>query len=173
MSDFSLRAAVRDVIDSTDLADPRDVAAKVAESIPSKELRRALAEALATFVRVEFGRGRMASNHPHPVAPPEVATPARSAKVAAFRVHAEQWRRKLRDRIHVGGSEWLLLADCSFENLTLAAEERRQLAVSNAAAADRYERYAKAVEAAGVERFGDLPESTLRDLLADESEAAA
>lgn len=169
MSDFNLRAAVRDVIDSTDLADPRDVAAKVAKDIPSKELRRALAEALVTFVRVEFGHIRMASSRQLPEQPAS----ARSAKVAAFRVHAEQWRRKLRDRIHVGGSEWLLLADCSFENLTLAAEERRQMAVSNAAAADRYERYAKAVEAAGVERFGDLDEDTLRDLLADESEAAA
>jgi hypothetical protein len=171
MSDFNLRAAVRDVIDSTDLADPRDVAAKVAESIPSRDLRRALTEALATFVRVEFGRGRMTSGRP--AADETEHASARSAKVAAFRKHAEQWRKKLRDRVHVGGSHWLLLADCSYENLTLAAEERRQLAAANAVAAERYERYAKAVEAAGVERFGDLPESTLRDLLSDEGEAAA
>lgn len=172
MSDFNLRAAVRDVVDSTDLADPRDVAAKVAASVPSRELRRVLTEALATFVRVEFGRGRMTSGRPVPLEQPG-APAARSAKVAAFRVHAEQWRKKLRDRIHVGGSEWLLLADCSFENLALAAEERRQLAMANGVAAERYERYAKAVEAAGVERFGDLPESTLRELLSDEGEAAA
>jgi len=171
MSDFNLRAAVREVIDSTDLADPRDVAAKVAESIAGRDLRRALTEALATFVRVEFGRGRMTSGRPS-LDRPENGS-ARSAKVSAFRAHAEQWRKKLRDRVHVGASHWLLLADCSFENLTTAAEERRQLAVANGVAAERYERYAKAVEAAGVERFGDLPESTLRDLLADEGEAAA
>lgn len=167
MSDFSLPALVREVIATTDLTSPRDVAAKVAESVPSRELRGALAEALASYVRVEFHRDR-----PPLSTAPTVPTANRSAKVASIRQHAESWRRTLQSRLCAAG-EWLLLKDCSYEHLTVLATERRRAAAENVAAAEMYERFAEAVESAGVDRFGDLPDETLRALLSSESEAAA
>lgn len=163
MSTFSLSAAVRAVIDETNIADPRELAAKVAEGVPSKHLRDALAEALATYVRVQFTRDRE---------PVPVPVPNRSAKVAALQAHAERWRRVLLDRVHVGNGCWSLLTDCSYDHLMFMVAERRANAAANLAAADRYAALADLVQHHRVARVGDLPDTVLRGALA-ESEAAA
>src|SRR5688572_9456756 len=137
MSDFNLKHEIKKVIDSTDLANPHDIAAKVAESIPAKLLRVALAQALPELVRVELGRART-----HAVPQPTTAS-NRSSKVTGIR---EAWRRHLRDRVHVGRGIWQMLADCTAENFRAAAEERRANAAANLAAADRYDGYAEACE---------------------------
>jgi hypothetical protein len=153
MTDFSLKAEIKKVIDETDLTDPRDLAAKVAENIPVKLRLDALKQALPELVRVELTRARMS---------PPPMLPNRSSKVTAIR---EDWRRHLRDRVHVGRSEWVMLADCSAEHFRSAAEERRAFAAANLAAAARYELYAVACEEHGVDRFADLPESVQAALL--------
>lgn len=161
---FSLRAEIKKVVDETDLTDPRDIAAKVAENVPAKLLRDALAQALPELVRVELTRAR--SGQPAPTAAPA----NRSSKVAAIR---DAWRRHLRDRIHVGRGVWQMLADCTAENLRVAADERRQNAAANLAAADRFDRYAAALEEHKVARFADLPESVQAELLGAEEAGAA
>lgn len=162
MNEFSLKAEIRKVVDTTDLADPRDIAAKVAENVPAKLLRAALAQALPELVRVELTRSRMS--------PPPAVLPNRSPKREAI---AEMWRRHLRDRVHIGRSAWLLLADCSADNFRAAAAERRALATANLAAADRYQSYADACDKHGVDKFSDLPESVQAELLGSAGEEAA
>jgi hypothetical protein len=63
MTDFSLRALVRNVLDETDLTSPDEIAEKVAASIPKDQLRAVLAMTLRDFVRVEVTRVRSAGQN--------------------------------------------------------------------------------------------------------------
>lgn len=164
MGEFNLKAEIRKVVDTTDLASPDDIAAKVVENIPAKLLRSALMQCLPELVRVELGRARGL----HPITPQSY----RSSKVAGIRAAAEDWRRRLRDRVHVGRGVWLLLADCSAENFRFAAEERRVNAERSLAAADQYNRFGAACEKHSVARFADLPEAVQAQLLGGEEAAA-
>lgn len=161
MSDFSLAALIRQVIDETDLATPDEIADKVAEMVPSRQLRAAIAELLREVVRVELTRTR---SNPVPVAR-RIANP--SAKVRGLRQMADAWRRRLRDRIHIGQGPdaWKLLADCTATDFRFAADERRTMAAGILAAATEYESFAEALETHKVSRFADLPESVQADLL--------
>lgn len=159
MTDFDIRKAVHAVMDETDLTSPEEIAAKVAESVPAKDLRRVLATVLRDYVRVEIGRERMTG--------PPAPNSNRSAKVTAIRDAAPRW---LRERVFVGGSAWLLLADCSYENLKFLESERLENAARSAAAAERYGRLADLVKRHKVSRVADLPR---RVLDAEEGQAAA
>lgn len=164
MSDFSLIALIRKVIDETDLANPADIAAKVAEMVPPKSVRDAFAQALPFVVQVEVSRY-------HPSAPVRrTANP--SSKVAALRDYADIWRVKLRERISVGSHEWKFLADCSAIDFRQAAEGRRIHAAGALANAARFDAYAAACEEHKVDRFADLPEKVQAELLGGQEKAA-
>lgn len=141
MTAYDIRAAVRAVLAETDLTDPQEIATKVAEAVPAGDLRATVALLLRDYVRVTF--------HPaHPSTPP-----ARSAKRAALKEWAETY---LRERVHVGGA-YLMLGDCSYDNLCFLVTERIENAARSTAAAARYRRLADLVEQYGVERVADLP----------------
>lgn len=159
---FDVRRTVRSVIDDTDLASPREIAAKTAEMVPDEHLRDALATALVSLAHDEVTRSRMATAALN-------ANP--SAKVAAIRAAAETWRRALHDRVHVGAGDWKLLADCTHTDLMFAADERRDMARRNAARADWYAALAELVAAHGAGRVGDVPDADLRSHLAPEVQA--
>lgn len=161
MSDFDIRTAVRAVMDETDLTSPEEIAAKVAESVPQRDLRRVLATVLREYVRVEIGRARMHTSQPEPT------KANRSAKVTAIRSAADRW---LRERVFVGDSTWLLLGECSYDNLKFLESERLENAARSAAAAERYGRLANLVKRHKVSRVADLPR---RVLDADEWQEAA
>lgn len=165
MSDFDIRKAVLAVIDETDLATPEEIAAKVAESVPGRELRSVLAFVLRDFVRVELGRGRMASRAPERSTS---AKPQRSAKVASIRDYGRRW---LRDREFVGDT-WKLLGDCSYENLRYLEADRVQNAARSTAAATRYGHLADLVKKHKTDRVAGLPDRVL-DTLDEEWRAAA
>lgn len=151
MSDFSLRETIRAALNATDEADPGVIADSVLQSIPVEAYRDALSQSLRLFVRQVISETRT-SNHPSNVTP--IRTFGRSSKVAAIR---EGWQRRLRDRVHVGNSEWKQLADCTYDDLLAVAGERQQLADRNSAWAREYRAMASAVLDANVETFGDLP----------------
>ena len=170
MSAYDIRAAVRAVIDETDLTDPGDIADKVAEQIPAKALRVVVTALLRDYVRVTF--------HSYPplrqaaVLPGTKAkgAPAKvSAKVSAIRQAAPGW---LLRRVYVGDSAYLMLAECGYDQLLYLATSRRAKAAQTAAAADWYERAADAVKRANVSTLGQLPTAAL-DALGGEIEAAA
>lgn len=153
---FDLRAAVADV--SADLTDIDEIASKVAENVPSRELRATLTEALRPYVR-EFITRRRATN---PVLAPASAAavrPARSDKVARIRAMGRAW---LRENIHVGDGERKQLADCTYQDLMFAAEERRENARRNLAKADRFEEIANMLNDRGVSTVAELPTEDLQ-----------
>jgi hypothetical protein len=166
MSDFSLIALIRKVIDETDLASPADLAVKVAEMVPPKHVRAALAEALPNLVQTELGRQRMARTETSR----RTANP--SSKVRAIREYADAWRKRLRDHISIGRDDWKLLADCSAADFRHAAESRRALAAGALANAAEFETFADACEAHKVARFADLPEKVQAELLGGAEKAA-
>lgn len=161
--DFDIRQAVRAVIDETDLASPDEIADKVVGNVPTSQLRRVVRVLLRDFVRIELHSGRQ------PAPPPPVG---QSSKVTAIRDAAPRWAAMLRQRVHVGNSEWKFLAECSYENLMFLATERRQNAARNLKAANGYEVLAKALTTHGVSRVEDLPTSVVASLVEDDEAAA-
>lgn len=156
MTEFDLRAAVIEVLDTTSLTEPSDIAAQVAKDVPAKQLRAALTEALVSFVANVNQRRRM--NNPLLGHAPQVRS-GRSTKVAGI---ANWWAAALRDRVHVDGG-WKLLRDCTFDDLMFAAAERREHARRNEAKADQYETLAKLLREHSVDRVADLPPSAIND----------
>lgn len=170
--DFNIRREIRAVIDETDLTSPHDIAAKVAENVPAKLLRLALAQALPEIARHELGVLRShLYNESAEVPARGQARSNRSAKVVAIRQASAGWREALRERVHVGGGEWLLLAECTAEHLRYAAGERRLIASRTLVAAERYEQLGAACDEHGVDCVANLPESALAALLGAEDAA--
>lgn len=184
MSEFNLRALVREVRNTSTMLDPHLIAAEVLRRIGDADLRSALAECLASLVREEIRHARNQGSFPLPPEPPSrpsmlrpvqpVGTfagttgnapanprPARSAKVAAIRAAAHSW---MQDVIHTSADprEWKRVGDCTFSDLMFAATSRREQARRTNAKAAEYEALAGLVRAHGVERVRDLPEHVLR-----------
>lgn len=165
--DFDVRAAVRAVMAETDLAEPSDIAAKVAESIPAKQLRAVVAVVLRDYVRIQLHEGRRATDFAAlaDVSPAGVK-PNASAKVRAIRDAAPRW---LRDRVFIGVG-WTLLGECTYENLRYLESERRDNAAASTAAAEYYARLAELVRRHNVACVADLP---LHVLAESDRQAAA
>jgi hypothetical protein len=156
MTDFSLRALVRNVLDETDLTSPDEIAEKVAASIPKEQLRAVLALTLRDFVRIEMTRSRSAGQNDE-----KQPRPAnRSAKVSAIRDAAPKW---MRERVYVG-TTWKLLAECTYDNLMFLVADRSALAAQNQAAAERYQKIADAVKRARVACVADLSKAAITRL---------
>lgn len=172
MTDFNIRHLVREVLRSSTMADPADVADEVMRRIPSKMIRTALVQVLRDVVRQVMGdeRQRTAPNTAPSepaglrIAPggeePKKPVPNRSWKRSGV---ADGWQKRLTDRVHVGpgARDWKLLRACTYEDLLFAATERRGIADSNAAAARRYDAWARLINEHDVATFGDLPAEAL------------
>lgn len=156
---FSLRDTVRDVLDAGNDADPGVIADKVFEQIPPAKQAEALQQTLRLFVRqvISEQRGR-----PTPATNVRPIRPSASWKGRAIR---DGWQRHLDDRLHVAGSGWKLLRECSAEDLLAVAAERQEKAEQNAAWARAYREFSAAMTDAGVETFGDLPAEQQMHLL--------
>lgn len=184
-SDFNLRQVIREVLRSSTMADPGQVADEVMRRIPTKMIKAALAQVLRDVVRQVMSEERgknsgaaTAVEVPPPalkIAQPtldddESYTPApkpvpnRSWKRQAI---SDGWQKRLTDRIHVGQNarDWKLLRACTYEDLLFAATERRSLADSNAAVARQYDAWARLMNEHDVATFGDLPAEALMSAL--------
>lgn len=172
MSDFNLRQLVRDVLTSSTMADPRDLAAEVFHRIDPADYSAGLTQCLPDIVREQI---RMSRNAVTPAALAELPSivreaprrlPARSAKVEGIR---DWWKERLRERLSVGpnAADWRMLGDCSAADLDFAAADRRTIAAKTLAKAAEYAELAEAVRVAGVERVRDLPADVLRARLAE------
>lgn len=156
--DFNLRHLVRDVLATSTLADPGDVADEVLRQIPEQSTRAALEQALRHYVRWIIGMNRSASASE----PAEKQEFVPSVKVTGIR---EAWRKHLRDRIHVGNSIYKFHGKLTREDCRFAAKERRELARQNDAAAERFEKEDAAITEHGVETLDQLPDDVLKALL--------
>jgi hypothetical protein len=144
----SLRAVVTEILDDTELSDPRDIATEVLTRLTDAERDEILRAALVTEVRVTLHEHRKA-----PIGDRPAATPRPSAKVRAIR---DAWAQLLNGRYSVGG-EWKRLAEFTPEDARAVAAERRRMAAESAAWADRFDALAAAITAAGVTTAGELP----------------
>jgi len=165
---YDLRAEIRNVLDTTDLTDPGDIADKVAKSIPAKALRDVVRMMLRSYVR-------QVNNERRTYSPPNFSTggqrrsdaqvniaAGRSAKVQAIR---DGWQAQLDNRVHVGQSEWKFLGDCTYDNLYALAAERETHAAKNASWARYYRSLAGLLTEHGVETVRDLPATVLMPAL--------
>lgn len=160
MTDFDLRKLVREVCDTSEIADPAQLAKEVNGRLKRQERDAALEACLPLFVQTVLGQMRMSTHRPEPTAPQE------SRKVRGIR---EAWRRMLRDRISVGPNEgdWKFLSDCTGTDLDYAASIREEHARRNMARAEQYRQLAELLEEHGVTTVGELPDDTLGSALGE------
>lgn len=168
MTDFDLRLLVREVCETVDSADPRQLVKEVSGRIAHEDRDTALEQALHVVLLQAVARDR---HHISPGAQGQSGAPAPSAaggspsrKVASIR---DAWRQMLRDRISVGPdpSEWKFLADCTAVDLDYAASIREEHARRTAARAAQYRQLAELVTQHGVSTVGQLPSSVLGEHL--------
>lgn len=173
MSDeFNLRALIREVADTSTIADPDTLAKEVASRIGRNHVRAALEQALPSLVQAMLSRQRGSFVVPGDqmrVGPQglDVAgapTPNRSRKVQGIR---SMWAAQLRERICVGPKTYKFFGDCTFEDLTTAAATREEHARQNAQSAFRLHSLADLVRRHGVKTVRELPDSILSDALSD------
>jgi hypothetical protein len=158
--DFSLRALVRDVKESSTLVDPGLIATEVDKRIGDEELRLALRQALRTFVRQVITEDRTRTQ----IAPFTPGGP--SGAPSSWKVREVQaYQRALRDPVHVGQSQWKALGDCTAVDLAFAAVERDEQAQRNAAKARQYREAKRLLDEHEVDRVRDLPPEVLSRVL--------
>jgi len=153
--EFSLRVRVREVIESSSQADPKQVTAEVLATITKAELAQALAQALPDFVRIIVGEQRQR------VLPS--SGPAKSWKTEAAKNYAD---KLLRQRIDISGTgvDWKFLGDCDDSDLLSLAAIRRGQAAELEATAVWYERIAGLLAESGAETVAELPAAALTEL---------
>lgn len=161
---FNLRDLIRDVAASSNAPDPGSLADEVARRIPPKHRDEALRLMLRDYVRVMVAQQRMTHTEPASQQPDNARSNGRSWKRDGIR---ESWRKMLRDRIHVAPnpSAWKFLGDCSFDDLSFAALERRTAAERTLAKAEEYEALAALLKEHGVETVRELPAEVLASRL--------
>lgn len=155
---FDLRAAVAYLLDTTDLTDPGEIAAKLLADMDLNQRAQAFEQVAEMAVSVYLTRDRMSSAT---AAPAPGGRPSRSKA----RMVADWWKTELRKRYR-GAEGWLMLGEFSADDHVFAAAERHQRAAAISANAGWHERCAEAMRAAGVDRFDDLPADVLADLIA-------
>lgn len=160
--DFNLHHLVRTVADEfPEIADPGVLADTVLGRIEPGDYRAALKTLLRSYVRTTLNADRSV-----PVPAPSGTVPSQRASgyVTAIRDGARTaW---LMSRVH-GAHGWKLLRDCDSEDLAAAAQERRDLAASNAATAARYEKLAALLAEHDAATVAELPDDVLQDILDD------
>lgn len=159
MTDFNLKQAVSDALDSSSLASPDEIAHKVAEGIGPREVRSALLQALPNYVSRVIQQRRSVNVILDPSQATEERETARKQSARSFKVGAirSAWQRALMDRVHVHDG-YKLFGECTYEDLVFAAEERRDHARRNAAKAEQYSAVAAKLQAFGVATVAELPE---------------
>jgi hypothetical protein len=152
-----IRRAVQDVLSTTDLAEPERIAAQAIASVSPDNYADVLEYLLAYWIKFNF----------HPIAPPSVtgaAVPAMpfggSAKVTAIR-NAHAW---LRRRVIIDEGQYVMLGNCSVEQVDHLARLRRTRAAAVLKEAIWFEQLATALRLHAVARPSDLPTEVLDQL---------
>jgi hypothetical protein len=147
--------------------DAQAIAVKVESMVPKAQYRDLFLMLLAYYIRSMKPRISSVST-PSP-APAGGGTVKWSTKVAAYRAHA----RFLQLRVNVGPRQDKWMADCTYADLTYAAEQRRKHAADTIAAAEEYEALAVLVQERSVETVGQLSKQDIESFLSHTWRAAA
>lgn len=175
MSNFSLRALIREVADTSSLTNDDELAKEVLSRIDKVDERAALEQAMPlviqrflsrdhrplTFPRPQTPSGdhSEAATHTHGVA--EGPTPFRSRKVRSIR---SAWQQQLNARVNVGHKSRKFFGDCTAADLAFLAKHRRELAAANATTAAYLEALTRLMGEYEVETVREIPESAVTEL---------
>lgn len=171
---YDLRASVKQVLDGSSLNSPAEIAAKVAEDVPSHALRACLRLTLAAYAAqiIREDRNYASPNFQTPASQTalgsqnDVAGGAPSAARRSWGArYRDAWQRSLTSRVHVGDSQWKQLGDCTYADLEAIAAERNRNAEKNAAAARYYNGLRALLTEHAVDTVRDLPTEVLMDAL--------
>ncbi len=165
-ADFNLRSLIKEVCDSSMIADPQTLAKEVHRRIKASERDAALRQALPVLVQHAVSQARSSL-------PPiqslygtqvQVAGGYSSHKVARI---AKAWKQMLRERTNVGPNpgDWKFLADCTAADCVYAAQIREEHVRRNAARAEQYRWLADLITKHGVKTVDELPETVLQSTL--------
>ena len=144
-----LRTLIRDVLDTTSLTDPREVAAKVIAALDPADYVHALEEALPEYVRTEMNRAGLLSPKVDVSDVPMPQLPARSPRGDRLREYA---RRRLEVPIFVGDGQRKRLGDCTRDELLRHVAMLYDQVEKTSSKARWYERVAAAIPDGGVVR---------------------
>ena len=144
---MKLRHIVTEVLKTSLLTEPRDLATEVLARIDPEDVAEALAQAMPVFVRQVLSEQRQ----PTCIRPSTTSTG--SVRIAAIR---DDWKKALRDRIKTDNG-MKFLGDCTIADLEAAAQLRDEMADRNRAKAAQYRVLIHELADAGVNRVKDLP----------------
>lgn len=171
MTDFDLGALMRDVYESTAIADPRSFAKEVDRLTPEDRLGEAYRQALPAYTSNWLTRqrgGHTPAHHPADEqdegAPRAQVHSGRSGKVRAVR---EAWRARLHERLKFGPapSDWKLLGDFTATDLEYAATVNDAMAAANIETAAWRRRLAALLTEHHADKVSALPDTVLADVL--------
>ncbi|HEY5985169.1 MAG TPA: hypothetical protein VIV12_02120 [Streptosporangiaceae bacterium] len=152
---IDLRQIVRDVRRANPTVyNDKDIAELVLAYIPGYLRAEALQQTLPVYIDRFLSEERSQS----PLSPRSIASPGRSAKVAAIR---DGWQRGLQVLVHVGPGQRLPFGECEQSHLEFAATELDTLADRCAAKARAYREFLRLLDEHGAQRVRDLPAEVL------------
>lgn len=163
MATFDLRAAMRRLMDDTDLKDPSDFAVELFKLIPVNQRAVILRKLLRGFARVQLGLSRSRPKGQESttveLANAHRAASGRSARVQGYRtIEGPRW---LRERTFLG-DHWEMVADCTLADVVFLKDEAFRL---SSRLHDIGEKRWAALESLmiqyGVVRIRDLPAGVL------------
>lgn len=142
-----LNALIRVVAAEHPQSDIRELARFVAKMTPQESVMGFYTEALVGLVGEVIGQERRdAFNGPE--------RKGRSAKLDDRR---SWWKELLASRVHVGGGEWLCIADCTGAELDFCIEERRSQIAGFERQITNFERLISLMVKHGAKTVKDLP----------------
>jgi hypothetical protein len=167
MSDFSLRAVIRQVATRSTIRDPDALADEIMRQIPSEHFLDALRAAIKPMVREVISEERPHGTFTRGVGrastQPAISTPTRgSMKVTAIR---DGWQDHLRARYSVERGEWKFLGECTYEDLQFIAARLDRQAEMHASKARGMRSLAAALTDHDAETVRDLPPAFLMTAL--------
>ena len=170
-STVTLTGIVRDALDRSSYADPRDIAKWVSTNTPDELIEEFYIQALVHVVRNVMSTNRSKAvpsmvEQAAEMAPPAVRRKsAPSSKVAKIRQWASDWERKCNhERINGVGGVSKLMGECTSDDLRYAADDRRKRSEALMNAAGWYASLAERMDEFGVATLRQLPEAAIADL---------
>ena len=145
---FNPLNAAREVLRTTSLSDPADVAEAVFGLTPPEAIPEAYRSLLRNVAREAMRMERATSDDREDTR----RAPQPSAKVAAIRAMHDKW---LRQRVCPNG-DWKMLGDCTITDIQAIAEERREIAAKNEAVAKEFDTLADRMARQGVTYVREL-----------------
>lgn len=167
MSDFNLRAVIREVAGRSTIRDPDQLADEIMRHIPQESWMEAMRAALKPMVRevisAERPHGTFTRGYGKPSPSPAINTPSKgSTKVSGIR---DGWQEHLRARYATDGGTWKFLGECTYEDLQFIAARLDKQAEAHASKARGMRSLAAALTDHDAATVRDLPSAFLMTAL--------